>query len=207
MKLTQMIPTLEQLTENRKGNTQYAAYVALNELLDKTPLQLKIEMSKSQYDYGHPIALTYTIRNISDHPIKIGFRKTLSSSYLRLKIQQPDGTLANYRGKLNRFVSGRQNDNEHLIVMDGEEEVLLTSLDSNDYNILQPNEVYTRIIAVSKDYRLFQPGHYTIQLKVFLSPWKFTSAPKMTFSGKHLLFQKGLNPVLWRGRRLLFLQK
>ena len=130
MKLMQMIPVLKQLTQNSKGNTRYAAYTALDYLLDKTPLELKIEMNQQRYDYGEPIALTYTIKNVSDHPIRIGYRRTLSSSYLKLKIQKPDNTLAKYQGKWDRYrlASDRQDDLTYWLAMDGENEMLLAGV-------------------------------------------------------------------------------
>lgn len=178
LELKKMVPALEQLTQNSKGNTKYAAYTALDYLLDKTPLELKIEMNQKQYDYGEPIALTYSIKNISDHPIRIGFRKTLSSSYIKLKVQQPDNTLAEYQGKWDRhrLASNRPDDIGYWLAMDGGRELILPSVKPDNYDILQPNEVLSGILSVTEGYRLFQSGRYTVHLKIFLSPWKL--APK-----------------------------
>ncbi len=185
MELKQMIPVLKQLTNNSKGNTRYAAYTALNYLLNTPPLELKIELNQQGYDYGEPIALTYTIRNVSDHPVRFGFRKTMSSSYIRLKIQQPDDTIAQYQGKHDRYApAGRQDDSEYWIAMDGIDEVFLKGVEDDHFDILQPNEVLTDIISVTKDFQLFQSGQYTIQLKVFLSPWRNNTVEEKTVLGK-----------------------
>lgn len=178
MELKKIIPDLEQLTQNSKGNTKYAAYTALDYLFEKTPLELNIEMNQKQYDYGEPIALSYSIKNVSDHPIRIGFRKTLSSSYIKLKIQQPDNTLAKYQGKWDRyrFASNRPDEIAYWLAMDGEKEVILPNVKPDHYDILQPNEVISGIISVTEGYRLFQSGRYSIHLKIFLSPWRL--APK-----------------------------
>jgi len=176
MELKKMVPVLEQLTQNSKGNTKYAAYTALDYLLDKTPLELKIEMNQKKYDYGEPIALSYSIKNVSDHPIRIGYRKTLSSSYLKLKIQQPDNTLAKYQGKWDRFryASNRPDDIEYWLAMDDGKELILPSVKSDHYDILQPNEIISGIISVTEGYRLYQSGRYSVHLKIYLSPWKPT---------------------------------
>lgn len=185
MNLKRMIPDLEQLAQNSKGNTQYAAYTALDYLLDKSPLELKIEMNQKQYNYGEPIALTYTIKNVTDHPIRIGYRKTLSSSYLKLKIQQPDNTLAKYQGRWDRYrSSGRQDDIEYWLAMDGKEELILLSVKPDSYDVLQPNEVISGIISVTEGFRLLQSGTYAIHLKIFLSPWKPSPVPKEQVFGK-----------------------
>ena len=185
LELKKMVPALEQLTQNSKGNTKYAAYTALDYLFDKTPLELKIEMNQKQYDYGEPMALTYSIKNVSDHPIRIGYRKTLSSSYIRLKIQQPDDTLAKYQGKWDRYRShGRQDDIVYWLAMDGKEELILTNVKPDNYDILQPNEIISGIISVTEGFRLFQSGHYSVHLKIFLSPWRLAPITEEPVLGK-----------------------
>ena len=184
MKLTEMIPKLEQLAKESKGNTRNAAYVTIDELSEKNPLDLKIEMVSKKYDYGHPIALKYTIRNIGEYPVKIGFRRDVESGYLKLEIQQPDGTMAKVFGQRNRLRTSMTNEYYHTIVKDGDDEVILLPVNPNSFNILQPDEVFTDIIPVSKNYHLFQTGNYSVQLKIFLSPWKPIPAPKRTSEDK-----------------------
>ena len=54
MKLTEMIPKLRQLAKDSKGNTRITAFLAIDELSEKTPLELKIEIVSTKYDYRHP---------------------------------------------------------------------------------------------------------------------------------------------------------
>ena len=198
MKLTEMIPKLEQLARDSKGNTRNAALMTIDELSGKTPLDLKIEMVSKKYDYRHPIALKYTIKNISHYPIKIGFKKdvetgylkleiqqpdgttAVETGYLKLEIQQPDGTTAKVYGQSNRFRAIDTSEYNLTIVKDGEDEIILLPVDPKHFDILQPNEVITNIIPVSKNYRLFQTGRYNVQLKMFCSPWKPVPVPKRT---------------------------
>lgn len=183
-KLTEMIPKLEQLAEDSRGNTRNAALMTIDELSEKTPLELKIEMVSKKYDYRHPIALKYTIRNVSHYPIKIGFKKDVEMGYLKLQIQQPDGTTAKVYGQRNRSRLLDTNEYNLTIVKDGEDEVILLPVNPNHFDIIQPNEVITNIIPVSKNYRLFQSGQYNVQLKMFLSPWKPNPTPERTSKDK-----------------------
>ena len=184
MKLKEMIPNLEQLAKDSRGNTRNAAYITIDELSEKNPLDLKIEMVSKKYDYGHPTALKYTIRNTSEYPVKIGFRRDVESGYLKLEIQQPDGTMAKVFGERNRLRTSTTNAYYHTIVKDGDDEVILGPVYPHSFNILQPNEVLTDIIPVSKNYHLFQTGSYSVRLKIFLSPWKPIPAPKRTSKDK-----------------------
>ena len=184
MKLTEMIPNLEQLAKDSRGNTRNAAYITIDELSEKNPLDLKVEMVSKKYDYGHPTALKYTIRNTGEYPVKIGFRRDVESGYLKLEIQQPDGTMAKVFGQRNRLRTSMTNEYYHTIVKDGDNEVILLPVNPNSFNILQPDEVFTDIIPVSKNYHLFQTGSYSVQLKIFLSPWKPIPAPKRTSKDK-----------------------
>ena len=183
MKLTEMIPKLEQLAKDSRGNTRNAAYMTIDELSEKTPLELKIEMVSKKYDYRHPIALKYTLRNTSDYPIKVGFERDVSSGYLQLEIKQPDGSLSKVVAQINRAQRDRllrsaTNEYHHTIIKDGDDEIILLPINPKNYNILQPNENITNIIPVSKSYHLFQTGQYTVKLKMFFSPWKPVPVPK-----------------------------
>lgn len=94
MNSVEMIPMLDKLAKESKGNTRNAAYLTIDELSGKNPLDLKIQMVSNKYDYGHPTALKYTIKNTSNYPVKFGFKRDIQSSHLKLEIQQPDGTMA-----------------------------------------------------------------------------------------------------------------
>ena len=144
MKLTTMAPALKKLTQDAKGSTRNAAHMVYDIFLDKPQLKLEIEMNQPRYDYGEIISLTYRIENVSDHPIKIALYKTLVSSFLKLEIQQPDGTFAKYTGPRAR----------------------LRPLTLNDYQTLQPDDKINGTIPVSKYYNLHQPGLYIVQLHV-----------------------------------------
>lgn len=185
MKLTEMIPKLEQLAKDSRGNARNAALLTIDELSGVNPLKLKIEMVSTKYDYRHPIALKYTIKNTSEYPIKIGFKRDVSSGYVKLEIQQPDGTIAEVYGQTSRHRSVDTNEYNLTMVKDGEEEVILLPVNPEHFDIIKPNEVITNIIPVSKYYRLFQSGQYNVKLKVFFSPWKPNPAPKRTSKEKN----------------------
>lgn len=144
MNLTVMAPALKKLTEEAKGNTQNAAHMVYDILHHKSQLELKIEMDQQRYDYRQPITLTYRIINVSDHPIMIALYKTLVSRFLKLEIQQPDGTLAKYMGPIAK----------------------LAPLTLNSFQILLPGDEITGTIPFTKNYKLRQSGRYTIQLRV-----------------------------------------
>ncbi len=180
MKLTEMIPKLEKLANDSRGNTRNAALLTIDELSGKNPLELKIEMVSTKYDYRHPIALKYTIRNVSDYPIRIGFKKDVSSGYLKLEIQQPDGTMAEVYGQRNRYHSIDTNEYNLTVAKDADDEVILLPVNPKHFDIIQPNGAITNIIPVSNNYRLFQSGQYFVQLKMFFSPWKPNPASKRT---------------------------
>lgn len=184
LKLTQMIPKLEQLANESRGNTRSAALMTIDELSEKNPLELKIEMVSKKYDYRHPIALKYTVRNVSHYPIKIGFKKDVETGYLKLQIQQPDGTMAKVYGQRSWHRSINTSEYNLTIVKDGADEVILLPVNPKHFDIIQPNAVITNIIPVSKNFRLFQTGVYSVQLKMFFSPWKPNPAPKRTTQDK-----------------------
>ncbi len=199
MKLTEMIPKLKQLANDSRGNTRNAALLTIDELSGNKPLELKIEMVSTKYNYRHPIALKYTIRNTSDYPIKIGFKRDVSSGYVKLEIQQPDGTMAEVYGQRSRYRSIDTNEYNLTVVKDGDDEVILLPVNPKHFDIIQPNAVITNIIPVSKNYRLFQSGQYNVQLKMFFSPWKPNPAPKRTNKEKNppLSSQMKSNLMAW----------
>ncbi len=113
-------------------------------LHDRPALELTIEMDQQQYDYLQPITLTYHITNISEYPIYIALYKSLASRYVKLKIQQPDGTLAKYVGPIAKLIG----------------------LTYDNIQTLQPGDEITGTIQILKSYDLFQPGHYTVELDI-----------------------------------------
>ena len=180
LRLSDMIPQLKELADKSRGNTRNAAFMVIDELLGKAPLDLKIEMVSTKYEYGHPIALKYSIKNVSNYNVKIGFNSGVDSGYLMLKIKKPDGTDAQmYRqDSMNRRLS--TNRYSLISAKHDEDEVILLPIDPKNFSILKPNDVLTGMIPVSKNFRLFQTGQYTVKLKVFLSPWKPVPAPIRT---------------------------
>ncbi len=144
MNLTAMAPALKKLAQDAKETTRNAAHNAHDILTGKPQLQLAIKMSQQQYDYGQLITLTYHITNVSDYPTTIAFYKTLASRFLKLEIQQPDGTLAKYMGPIAK----------------------LAPLTINSYQTIEPGNEITDTIPVSKFYNLHQSGAYIAQLQV-----------------------------------------
>ena len=175
MDLTVMAPALKKLTQDAKGSTRNAAHTVYDILLDKPQLELEIELSQEQYDYGQPITLTYRITNVSDHPIKIALYKTLVSSYLKLEVQQPDGTFAKYTGPRAR----------------------LRPLTLNDYQTLQPDGEITSAILVSNYYHLYQAGDYTVQLHVLPGRGGIISAPETSSYNKKIPLSKKVKSNFW----------
>ena len=184
MKLAEMLPNLEQLAEQSRGNTRNAAYMTIDDLSEKQPLELKIEMVSTKYDYRQPVALKYTVKNVSDYPIKIGFKKDVDTGYLNLEIQQPDGTIAKVYNQKSRYHLIDTSEYSPTVLKDGEDEIILLPVSPSNFDILQPNERITNVIPVSKNYRLFQSGKYNVHLKMFFSPWKPVPLPKRTSKDK-----------------------
>ena len=142
--LAVMAPALENLIQNAKGKTLHAEQMVLDILHGRPPLKLTIEMDQQQYDYLQPITLTYRITNISEYPIYIALYQSLVSRYVKLKIQQPDGTFAKYVGPI----------------------ASLRSLTYDDIETLQPGDEITDSIPIIDSYNLFQPGLHTVELNV-----------------------------------------
>ena len=143
--LAVMAPALENLIQKAKGRTLHAAQMVYDILHDRPPLELIIEMDQERYDYLQPITLTYRITNVSDYPIYIALYTSLSARYIKLKIQQPDGTMAKYRGPHARLIG----------------------LTYDDIQTLQPGDEITGTIQTIKSYDLFQSGLYTVELEIF----------------------------------------
>ena len=142
--LAVMTPALENLIQNAKGSALHAAQMVYDILHDRPPLKLTIEMDQQQYDYGHPITLTYRITNVSEYPIYLALYKSLASGYVRVKIQQPDGTWAQYRGPI----------------------ASLLGLRFDDIQTLQPNDEITETTQILDYYDLLQSGFYTVELQI-----------------------------------------
>ncbi len=144
MNFTLMAPALENLMRSAKGNSSDAAHMVYDLLHNKSQLELIIEFDQQRYDYEQPITLTYRIRNVSDYPVYIALYKSLASSYVKLKIQQPDKTFAKYIGPI----------------------AVLRTLTFDDINTMQPGDEITGTIPILDYYDLYQPGVYTIQLQI-----------------------------------------
>ena len=177
MNLTVMAPALENLMKTVKGNTSDAAHMVYDLLHDITQLELKIELDHERYDRDQPISLSYCITNVSDHPIYIGLYKSVVSSHIKVKIRQPDGTFAQYRGP----------------------KASLRVLRFEDINTLQPGDEITGTIPILDYYDLFQTGVYTIQLQI--APGLRGVISKQTYSptGDELVptKQAGSDRLMW----------
>lgn len=142
--LAVMAPALENLIQNAKGSTLHAVQMVYDILHDRPALELTIKMDQQQYDYLHPISLTYRITNVSGYPIYIAFYTSLMSRHVKLKIQQPDGTFAKYMGAIAK----------------------LRALTYDDIQTLQPGDEITGTIQILEFYDLFQSGLYTVELEI-----------------------------------------
>lgn len=172
--LVVMAPALENLIQNAKGRILHAAQMVYDILHDRPPLELTIEMDQQRYDYLQPITLTYHITNISEYPIYIALYTSIASRHVKLKIQQPDGTLIKYVGP----IAG------------------LRALTFDDIETLQAGDEITGTIQVLESYDLFQSGLYTVELEIlpalrgFIS--KEVNLPMNNKSSSYRKFRAGL---------------
>lgn len=145
IKLVEMAPALQELTQTDNEHLQQAAHYVLTTLADEKPLRLEVKMSQPRYAYGinTVIALSYRIMNISTFPIQIAMPRLHFSQ--ELDIRQPDGTSASGRGPLFDFLGPSR---------------------PEDFNTLMPNGDLTMTFHVSKSHRLDQVGRYTIRPRI-----------------------------------------
>ena len=147
LQMVEMIPALQKLTQSTDEQIRHDAHNLLAVLSETEPLKLDIEMSRPRYDYNRSIDLTYSITNVSPHPITIStVGMHLPDHFLRLEIQLPDGTFEEgYRGVKVHFGGPKR----------------------EDYQTLKPGDELTVTVSVSKFYWLHQAGRYTIQLHFY----------------------------------------
>ena len=145
IKLVEMAPALEKLTQTDNEHLQQAAHYVLTTLADEMPLRLEVKMSQPRYAYGinTVIAVSYRIMNISTFPIQIAMPRL---HFLQeLDIRQPDGTSAPGTGPLLHFLGPSR---------------------PEDFDTLMPNGDLTMTFHVSKSHRLDQVGRYTIRPRI-----------------------------------------
>lgn len=147
LKLTEVAPALKRSTQDPNEYIRNATFLVLDVLSGKQQLKLEVEPDQPQYDYGQPISLTYHLKNVSNHPIKIIIAPNIRLTE-RLDIQQPDGTPARYKGLHADFAGPRP----------------------DDYKTLLPGDELTDTITISQGtHWLHQSGKYTVNLHII--PW------------------------------------
>lgn len=145
LKIVEMRPALQKLTDTAAPNIRDAAHTVLDVLSGAAPLKLEIETEQPRYDYGERIALSYRITNIGTHTIKISPDPEIL--FLgRVEIQQPDGTLASFRGPQVSSAPPR----------------------AADYHTLKPGSALTHTVSLSTFHWLDQVGRYTIQPRIHI---------------------------------------
>jgi HEAT repeat protein len=170
LKIIEMIPALQKLTQTANAQIRNAAHNVLAVLSQATPLKISVEMNRQRYDYGQPVDLTYHITNVSAHPITIcTFGMSMVDEFLKLEIQLPDGTFGEYHGPRAYLVPPSR----------------------EDYQTLKSGDELTVTAPVSEFYWLYQPGRYTIQIRFypaddglefgFLAWIRTLTAPKVHF--------------------------
>ena len=140
LKIVEMRPALQKLTDATNRNIANAAHTVLAVLSGAAPLKLEMKTEQPRYDYGEPIALSYRITNTGTHTIKI----SPASDILflnRVEIRQPDGTLARFRGPQVSPAPPRE----------------------ADYHTLKAGSTLTHPVSLSTFHWLDQAGRYTIQ--------------------------------------------
>lgn len=145
LKIVEMRPALQKLTDAMNPNIANAAHTVLAVLSGAAPLKLEIETDQPRYDYGERIALSYRITNIGTHTIKISpVREILFLE--RVEIRQPDGTLVLFRGPLVSPAPPR----------------------AADYRTLKAGSTLTQTVSLSTFHWLDQVGRYTIQPRIHI---------------------------------------
>ena len=145
LKIVEMRPALQELTDATNRNIANAAHTVLAVLSGATPLKLEIETEQPRYDYGERIALSYRITNIGTHTIKISPAPEILFLE-RVEIRQPDGTLVRFRGPLVSSAPPR----------------------AADYHTLKAGSTLTRTVSLSTFHWLDQVGRYTIQPRIHI---------------------------------------
>lgn len=145
LKIVEMRPALQKLTDAMNPNIANAAHTVLAVLSDAALLKLEMETEQPRYDYGERVALSYRITNIGTHTIKISpVREILFLA--RVEIRQPDGTLVLFRGPLVSPAPPR----------------------AADYRTLEAGSTLTQTVSLSTFHWLDQVGRYTIQPRIHI---------------------------------------
>ena len=140
LKIVEMRPALQKLTDATNRNIANAAHTVLAVLSGTAPLKLEMGTEQRRYDYGEPIVLSYRITNTGTHTIKIApVRDILFLN--RVEIRQPDGTLAPFRGPQVSPAPPRE----------------------ADYHTLKAGSTLTHTVSLSTFHWLDQAGRYSIQ--------------------------------------------
>lgn len=145
IKLVEMAPALQELTQTDNEHLQQAAHYVLATLADEIPLRLEVKMSQPRYAYGinTVIAVSYRIMNISTFPIQCAMPRLYFLQ--ELDIRRPDGTSAPGTGPLLHFLGPSR---------------------PEDFDTLMPNGDLTMTFHVSKSHWLDQVGRYTIRPRI-----------------------------------------
>ena len=145
LKIVEMRPALQKLTDATNLNIANAAHTVLSVLSGAAPLKLEIETEQPRYDYGEPIVLSYRITNTGTHTIKIS--PVPDILFLnRVEIRQPDGTLARFYGP----------------------QVSAAPPKAADYHTLKAGSTLAHTVSLSTFHWLDQVGHYTIQPRIHI---------------------------------------
>lgn len=163
-------PVLSELIETSDEFIQDAAYTAWHALSEKSPLRLNIEINQERYAYGEPIELRYTLVNTSIYPVKVlnlpstGTEARTPEDLIsrNIEIQQPDGTLGGYVGKLpEKITEPQQPPQFHQL---GRSVIIREWVPKpEDYKTLQPGDKLTGTIPV---HGLYQSGKHTLKCPV-----------------------------------------
>ena len=167
IKPIELKPILAEIIETSNESIRDTAYSAWHALSEKNPLRLNIEMNQERYAYEEPIELIYTLVNTSIYPIKVlNLPSTRTDAQnpdghisRNIVIQQPDGTLGGYVGKLpERIIQPNQFDQLEKPAVVREQVP-----NPEDYKTLQPGNKLTGTMPV---HGLFQSGEHTLRCDV-----------------------------------------
>jgi HEAT repeat protein len=145
LKIVEMRPALQKLTDATNRNIANAAHTVLAVLSGTAPLKLEMETEQPRYDYGERIALSYRITNTGTRTIKISPVREILFLH-RVEIRQPDGTLVRFRGPQVSSASPR----------------------AADYHTLKAGSALTHTVSLSTFHWLDQVGRYTIQPSIHI---------------------------------------
>jgi HEAT repeat protein len=147
LEIREATEALRETTSDSDERVRRAASSVLALFSGITPLKLEIEMNRTRYRYGEPVTMKYGISNIVADAAAVCtftlFRTDMVAELiLKPEIRKPDGTLLKYRGPVASLAPPRK----------------------KDYRTLQPGDVLSGYIDISKFYRPYQPGRYTAKL-------------------------------------------